>query len=228
MLNINFFGNYALLDKLFFLQIFILYHIFWVPISKSAYLLQCFEGHCIQVYMRPQHLDNVSVRKCSQQRLRKGHFDRRELENDRNVRRQFLLKCQYFTISIQAGHQDKTFILFLPFCQILAFSTRQIIKSNLFYCIFCLGGVELYLFHFSLQIPINVQMSIAQVHQSHSYLFKYFITFPGSDKHLKLNKIGYVSCSNLNCPNNNILEITHIHMRHTCTYKYEAIYIWAW
>lgn len=38
---------------------------------------------------RPEHLDNVSMRKCSQRRRRKGHLDRGELENDRNVRRHF-------------------------------------------------------------------------------------------------------------------------------------------
>lgn len=41
------------------------------------------------VQERPEHLDNVSMRKCSQRRRRKGHLDRGELENDRNVRRHF-------------------------------------------------------------------------------------------------------------------------------------------
>lgn len=43
----------------------------------------------LKAYKRPKHLDNVSMSKCSQQRLRKGHFDRKDLENDRNVRRHF-------------------------------------------------------------------------------------------------------------------------------------------
>lgn len=60
---------------------------------------------------RPKHLDNVSMWKCSQQRLRKGHFDRKELEKRQKCQEAVLLKCQYFTISLQAGHRDKTFML---------------------------------------------------------------------------------------------------------------------